>query len=117
LAALPGAYDDGKTTRIVNASVPSNGDTDESIITHVGAEAANTNLKRFLVGSKECEITGIAETPDGKAIFVNIQHPGEKTSDLSDTSSYGSHWPDGGKSRPRSATIVVTKDDGGIVGS
>lgn len=117
LAALPGAYNDGKTTSIVNSSVPSNGATDETITTYVGTEASNTNLKRFLVGPKECEITGIAETPDGKAIFVNIQHPGERTSDLSDTSSYGSHWPDEGTSRPRSATVVITKNNGGVVGS
>ena len=30
-------------------------------------------------GPKECEITGVAETPDGKTLFVNIQHPGEET--------------------------------------
>ncbi|MDO6828754.1 PhoX family phosphatase [Poseidonibacter sp. 1_MG-2023] len=117
LAALPGKYNDGKTTKIINKSVPSNSNVDETITTYVGAEASNTNLKRFLVGPKECEITGITETPDGKAIFVNIQHPGEKTKDLSDTTSYGSHWPDASSSRPRSATIVITKDDGGIVGS
>ena len=27
----------------------------------------------------ECEITGLAESPDGRALFVNIQHPGEDT--------------------------------------
>jgi secreted PhoX family phosphatase len=32
---------------------------------------------------------------------------------LADT---GSHWPDGGTARPRSATVVVTKNDGGVVG-
>jgi secreted PhoX family phosphatase len=36
-------------------------------------------LKRFLVGPKACEITGLCETPDGKAVFINIQHPGEGT--------------------------------------
>jgi len=29
---------------------------------------------------------------------------------------FGSHWPDGGNARPRSATVVITRDDGGIVG-
>ncbi len=33
--------------------------------------------KRFLVGPKGCEITGITATPDLKTLFVNIQHPGE----------------------------------------
>ena len=117
LAAVPGTYNDGENKQITNNAVPTNGDADQTISTYVGKEADTDKLKRFLVGPKECEITGIAETPDGKAIFVNIQHPGERTSDLSDTSSYGSHWPDEGSSRPRSATIVITKDDGGIVGT
>jgi secreted PhoX family phosphatase len=50
-------------------------------------------------------------------LFVNIQHPGEETApNFDDPASYGSHWPDGGNSRPRSATIVITKDDGGQIG-
>lgn len=117
LAALPGTYNDGETTQIINTAVPTNANANETITTHIGKESSTTNLKRFLVGPKECEITGITETPDGKAIFVNIQHPGERTSNLSDTSSYGSHWPDGGTSRPRTSTIVITKNNGGIVGS
>lgn len=65
-------------------------------------------IRRFLVGPKECEITGISFTPDSRTLFVNIQHPGE----LGD-----SHWPEGGNALPRSATIVITKDDGGIIGT
>ena len=117
LAAVPGKHNDGQVKQIVNKNVPTNNNQDEAIITKVGADATNENLKRFLVGPKECEITGIAETPDGKTIFVNIQHPGEKTKDLKNTSTYGSHWPDKGNSRPRSATVVITKNDNGIVGS
>ena len=117
LAAIPGTYNDGESTQVVNTAVPTNANANQTVSTFVGQEASATNLKRFLVGPKECEITGITETPDGKAIFVNIQHPGERTTDLVDTSSYGSHWPDGGTARPRSATIVITKNNGGIVGS
>ena len=69
------------------------------------------------MGPKECELTGIAETPDGKALFVNIQHPGENTAPNYVTSEFGSHWPDGGVARPRSATIVITRDDGGTIGA
>ena len=64
-----------------------------------------------------CEITGIAESGDGKAIFVNIQHPGEEGTSATDPTKFGSHWPDGGTARPRSATIVSTKDDGGRIGA
>jgi secreted PhoX family phosphatase len=91
--------------------------------TYVGKEPTADTLKRFLVGPKDCEITGIAETPDGKALFVNIQHPGEgtKMADIGDPAKYTSQWPAnagyGAGKRPRSATIVITKDDGGRVGS
>jgi uncharacterized protein len=117
LAALPDKYNDGGSKQIVNTTVPSNANANQTVTTYVGKDASASNLKRFLVGPKGCEITGIAETPDGKAIFVNIQHPGENTTSLTDPNSFESHWPDGGTSRPRSATIVITKKDGGIVGS
>lgn len=35
-------------------------------------------IKRFLVGSKECEITGLTWSADKETMFVGIQHPGEK---------------------------------------
>lgn len=112
LAAVPGSVNDGASTTITNLAVPTNSGADQMITTRVGAKPAATKLKRFLVGPVECEITGITETPDGKTIFVNVQHPGEDGT----TTALTSHWPDGGTARPRSATIVITKNDGGIVG-
>lgn len=117
LAAIPGSYNDGETTNIINTNVPSNGNANQTVTTYTGKDASNSNLKRFLVGPKGCEITGITETPDGKAIFVNIQHPGENTTSLTDPANFESHWPDNGSSRPKSATIVITKNNGGVVGS
>lgn len=117
LAALPGSYNDGSAKSVVNTAVPTNANANQTISTFAGKDATTTNIKRFLVGPKGCEITGITETPDGKAIFVNIQHPGENTTDLATTANYESHWPEGGSARPRSATIVITKNSGGIVGS
>ena len=64
-------------------------------------------IERFLVGPKECEVTGITWSADRRTAFVGIQHPGEKGN---------SHWPDGGESVPRSAIIAVRRDDGGIIG-
>jgi secreted PhoX family phosphatase len=89
----------------------------------VGKAPTEDTLKRFLVGPKDCEITGLCETPDGKAMFINIQHPGETTkmADIGDASKYTSQWPAnagyGAGKRPRSATIVITKADGGVIGS
>jgi secreted PhoX family phosphatase len=70
------------------------------------------------VGPKDCEITGIAESGDGRALFVDIQHPGETTpvANIGNPALFDSHWPEGGNARPRSATIVITKDDGGLIG-
>lgn len=108
LAAVPGAVGDGAWTTITNTD----GAVTQAVDTYVGKPLGEENLRRFLVGPKECEITGVAETPDGKTLFINIQHPGEETAPDYGTGAFGSHWPDGGKSRPRSATIAITKDGG-----
>jgi secreted PhoX family phosphatase len=120
LAALPGQVGDGakKTLTYQRADT-----TQYTVDTMIGKQPTADTLKRFLVGPSGCEITGLCETPDGKAIFVNIQHPGESTkqADLADPSKYTSQWPSnagyGAGKRPRSATIVITKNDGGRVGS
>jgi secreted PhoX family phosphatase len=114
LAAIPGRVGDGGRKTITNTD----GAATKTVETFVGAPLGETNLRRFLVGPKQCEITGIAQTPDRKALFVNIQHPGEETApNFADPASFGSHWPDGGNARPRSATIVITKNDGGDIGA
>ena len=76
------------------------------------ADPATGRIKRFMTGPRGCEITGCVVTPDRRALFVNIQHPGE-TSD--DGGSAGS-WP-AASGRPRSATVLVRRTDGGIVGT
>lgn len=114
LAALPGAVGDGGAKTITNTDASGN---TKQVQTFVGAQPG-ARLKRFLVGPVECEITGLAETPDGKTLFVDIQHPGEDTPPtvIGDPSLYRSHWPDGGLARPRSATIAITKIDEGLIG-
>lgn len=72
------------------------------------ADPVSREIRRFMVGPKQCEVTGITMTPDSTTMFVNIQHPGEEGD---------SHWPDGGSSIPRSATLIITKDDGGVIGT
>jgi secreted PhoX family phosphatase len=120
LAGVPGRVGDGKK---VTLDHPRANGTTLTVDTYVGLNATADTLKRFLVGPVGCEITGIAETPDGKALFVNIQHPGENTasSNIADPSKYTSQWPSnagyGAGKRPRSATIVITKNDGGRIGT
>lgn len=81
----------------------------------------NTGLtKRFLTAPSGSEVTGISFTPDQRTVFINIQHPGETASERSDPDKpvAVSRWPDGAKAgRPRSATIVIRRKDGGVVGT
>ncbi|MBI3897373.1 MAG: PhoX family phosphatase [Gammaproteobacteria bacterium] len=112
LAAIPGEVGDGAARTVTNVD----GAVTTTVDTYVGKLLGDEKLRRFLVGPKECEITGIAETPDGKTLFINIQHPGEDTKPDFATSAFGSHWPEGSLARPRSATIAISRDDGDIVG-
>ena len=84
------------------------------------ADIATGEIKRFLTGPVGGEITGITSTPDGRHLFVNIQHPGETPGERSDADNTMrfSAWPDGVRGgRPRSATIVIRRDDDGVVGT
>jgi hypothetical protein len=84
------------------------------------ADPSSREVRRFLVGPKQCEVTGVFVTPDETTMFVGIQHPGEAPSGSlspSNPQQYSS-WPDKLESgRPRSACLVITKDDGGAIGS
>ena len=70
-------------------------------------DPATGEIRRFMVGPKQCEVTGIAWSADEKTLFVGIQHPGEKGE---------GRFPDGGDAPPRSSVIAITRDDGGVIG-
>lgn len=102
------------------------------------ADPASGEIRRFLVGPAGCELTGVAWTPDQRTMFVNVQHPGEAArhprrpvpprgvrlgaflaaNPTAFTEWPKSQWPkvDGG-GRPRSAVVVITKEDGGVIGT
>ena len=78
---------------------------------------------RFANGPVECELTGPYFSPDGKNLFVNVQHPGETTGETStgqgvfgQEATYTSWWPEGNKtaddnpSTPRPSTVVITRE-------
>ncbi|HYX36243.1 MAG TPA: PhoX family phosphatase [Oligoflexus sp.] len=71
----------------------------------LAADPKTQEIRRFMVGPRGCEITGIAFNPAHTSMFVNIQHP---------TLSFPAS---DGQTRPRSATVVVTRDDGGEIGT
>ncbi|MBQ0943498.1 PhoX family phosphatase [Ideonella sp. 4Y16] len=86
----------------------------------LAADPASGEVRRFLVGPVGCEITGATGTPDGRTMFINIQHPGEAPGERNDPAQPRrfSNWPDQRPDgRPRSATLVIRRADGGPVGS
>jgi len=89
----------------------------------LAADPDTGEIRRFLTGPRGCEVTGVITTPDRTAMFVNIQHPGESTrhwNELNGAPSPAnpttvSSWPFG--ARPRPATVVIRKLDGGVIGT
>lgn len=89
------------------------------------ADPSTKEIRRFLTSPPNCEVTGVVTTPDGKTMFVNIQHPGE---DWSGSFTQRSTWPDNASNgpttlsgapvvKPRAATLVITREDGGVIGA
>ena len=123
LAAIPGSVGDGGKVLVDNSLSGATGQQ----LTFMGAALGEARLRRFLTAPKGSEVTGITETADGKTIFVNIQHPGENTV-AKGTGDFKleSTWPSNGGgltsgkygpgTRPRSATLMITRTDGGKIG-
>ncbi|MBN2971081.1 PhoX family phosphatase [Roseomonas aeriglobus] len=113
LAAIPGTVGDGAARTVTNFNAAGASTTTTTFV----GKTPGTSLKRFLVGPVQCEITGVDSTPDGRTLFVNIQHPGEDGT----LTNITSNWPASQSgsapgNRPRSATVVIQRTDGGIVG-
>jgi uncharacterized protein len=102
------------------------------------ADPNSREMRRFLTSPRNCEVTGVVNTPDGKSMFVGIQHPGEDSTAANPTQF--SNWPQsqfatnsageplatdaaanplpqGANVRPRSSVLVITRDDGGVIGA
>ena len=132
LAAVPGSYGDGGKITVTNQAngKPGTAGTAPVVVdTYAGKKMNETIFRRFLTAPLGSEVTGVAESPDGKALFINIQHPGENTAaaNIGDPTKFESHWPGNGAgvapyglggnaARPRSATVMITKNDGGVIG-
>jgi uncharacterized protein len=98
-------------------------DCNDSVLATPSGGSAPRPMKRFLVGPMGAEICGPTMAPDERAFFCAIQHPGE--GDAAGVSIAELRWtrgqrppssfPDGGEAWPRSAVIVVTREDGGQI--
>lgn len=118
LAAIPGGVGDGGRITARNRMLVDGVEQTGTQETFIGATLGEARLRRFLVAPPGAEVTGVTETPDGRTLFVNIQHPGENTRAGAWPES---QWPGnrgyGPTGRPRSATIVITREDGGLIGT
>ena len=68
-------------------------------------------LKQLASGPTGCEVCGCEFTPDGRTLFLSIQHPGEGGT----LDKPRSHWPDGNGLPARAASVAVEREDGGPV--
>lgn len=101
------------------------GDCNDQVIAIANEPGAKPAM-RFLVGPMGAEICGPLMSPDQRAFLCALQHPGEgRPGEASFTTRRWqdagvrpvSDYPDGNGAWPRSAVVVVTKDDGGIIGT
>ena len=69
-------------------------------------------MKRLFTGVTKDEITGLTTTPDRRTLFINTQHPGNGDPSLTNFPAATD-----GETIPRDCTFVITRKDGGIVGS
>jgi hypothetical protein len=78
------------------------------------ANARTREFKRLFTGVVSGEVTGIAVTPKRRTMFVNIQHPGD--GDPAKT-NFPAKFVGAAGPIPRDAIVVITKKDGGIIGT
>lgn len=89
-------------------------DTDDPALPNNGCFVVPTSgpqrgqLRQIASGPLGSEICGCEFTPDGRTLFLAIQHPGDGGS----VERPVSHWPDGGDSQPRAAVVAVEREDG-----
>lgn len=98
-------------------------DCNDAVLMTSANAPAPREVKRFLVAPVGAEVCGPTLSPDETAFLCAIQHPGD--SDVAGTGVSELRWrrgqrppsnfPDGGESWPRSAVVVVTREDGGKV--
>ena len=75
------------------------------VIPRLGKDAGK--VVRVASAPKDAELTGPWFSPDGKTLFLSVQHPGEQTKDLNNPTS---KWPFDEDNIPKPAVVAITGD-------
>jgi hypothetical protein len=68
-------------------------------------------LRQLASGPVGSELCGCEFTPDGRTLFITVQHPGEGGSIEEPISD----WPDGGRLPARASLVAIERKDGGPI--
>jgi secreted PhoX family phosphatase len=93
------------------AVVPSQLTTDSGELDTINS-GNQAELKRFFVGPNGAEVTGLAFSPAQTDLFLNVQHP----ANWPYSSDASMETPSNQTVRPRAATVIIRKNDGGEIG-
>ncbi len=77
------------------------------VIPRYGKDAGK--VIRVASAPKDAELTGPWFSPDGKTLFLSVQHPGEQTKDLNNPTS---RWPFDEDNIPKPSVVAIT---GGLI--
>lgn len=75
------------------------------VIPRIGKDAGK--VIRVASAPKDAELTGPWFSPDGKTLFLSVQHPGEQTTNLNNPTS---KWPFDGSGIPKPSVVAITGD-------
>jgi secreted PhoX family phosphatase len=79
------------------------------------AGAGRALSRLFYAPPTQSECCSPAFTADGESMFLSVQHPGERSGSLQDVAT---RWPDFVPGMPpRPSVVVISREDGGPIGS
>jgi len=107
------AFDELGNVWIATDGQPSTLGLNDTLFAVPAAGAQRGNVQPFLSVPRGAEVCGPEFTPDFESLFVNVQHPGERSTGPEDPQSL---WPDG-VWPPLPSLVAVTRTGGGRIGS
>lgn len=68
-----------------------------------------TSVVQVASAPVDAKFSGMSFSSDNKFLFLGVQQPGSRSSSIYDF-DFTSHWPEGGKSKPRSAVVIIGRE-------